>query len=178
MSLAEALHSNLWHPESSLYPPELTVLSQPLSHGPGQGSERPVRFVRVENEIIGQELRGCSVFVVHREVPWSPSVPTFLFLGSGSWQDNRHRLALIYLSWYHFKDSHTAHSGSCQGPEGPRMNFWSYLLGNKMYRELIISELPGQDRNKEFHNYNGFSHKSLLGRMTLGLTCLSYTFQK
>lgn len=47
-----------------------------------------------------------------------------------------------------------------------------------VYRELIISELPGQDRNKEFHNYNGFSHKSLLGRMTLGLTCLSYTFQK
>lgn len=43
-----------------------------------------------------------------------------------------------------------------------------------MYRELIISELPGQDRNKEFHNYN----ESLLGRMTLGLTCLSYTFQE
>lgn len=35
--------------------------------------------MRVENKIIGQELRGCAVFVVHLEVPWSPSGPKFFF---------------------------------------------------------------------------------------------------
>lgn len=39
-----------------------------------------------------------------------------------------------------------------------------------MYRELIISELPGQERNKEFHNYSGFSYKNTHGGMMLGLS--------
>lgn len=145
---------------------ELTVMSHSLNCGFKQGSEMPQKFIKVENSrITGKELIGSTVFIVHIGTLWSfSSGPKFFFWAQEAGRTtDRHVLA--YLSWYHFKESHIWYMVPAMFQKGPWMNFWSYLLATKVTGISLFLSRHCQQRNGEFHNHNGFSHKKVLDRM-------------
>lgn len=92
------------------------------------------KFIKVENSRITRRImkRRCNLYCACRNTVVIFFCAFILFLGSGSWQDNRHAGLCWLISLDTTSKSYTLDTTvPATFQKEPWMNSWSYLLGNK-----------------------------------------------
>lgn len=131
-------------------------------------SEMPGKFINVENNrITRRRIKRRSVFTVHVRMPWSfSSVPKFFFWAqeAGRTSDAQACAGFSLLIPLQRVTHYTQWSlpGSREGVE---WIFGLISLATKCTASSLFLSRHCQQRNEEFHNHNGFSHKKIPDRM-------------